>query len=173
MSYIARCLPLVFLVCLCFTIIEAAAATISQSGTWDLHPIAPKINGSANEAACIAAASIAASASAPDEAACIAAAVATAAPDTTVPYVCEKTMDYVCQTDIVVIVNNPWVVKRINDQTTRPAYTLINGVLGTKEMARATIGMPCDITKPTLASGTYRYAQYDATGYVTLCWQVP
>lgn len=146
------------------------AATTTQPGTWDLHPLAPKLNTSATETTCIDAAK---AINPIDEAACIAAAVATAPPDTAVPYSCEKTVEYVCQTDTVVMVSAPWVVKQINDQITRPAYTLINGVLGTKEMARATIGTPCDITKPTLASGTYKYAQYDASGFVALCWQVP
>lgn len=122
------------------------AAVTSQPGTWDLRPLAAKTNSSETSATC----TDAAIAATPEEA----------------------TVDYVCDSETLVTVTEAWVVKPINAQITRPAYTLIDGVLGTKEMARATIGTPCDVSKPTLTSGTYKYAQYDASGYVALCWSV-
>lgn len=65
-----------------------------------------------------------------------------------------------------------WKVKPpVAPATTRPAYTLINGVLGTREMARVVAWKWCDHTKPYLFSGTNAYMQYDATGYVTLCFR--
>ncbi len=64
-----------------------------------------------------------------------------------------------------------WQVKAINDQPTRPAYALVNGVLGTTIKARATIGAVCDMGRPYLLAGSYAYAAYDATGYVALCWR--
>lgn len=125
----------------------ALAAVTSQPGTWDLRPLAAKTNSSESSTTCTDAA------------------IAATPEDTT--------MDYACETETLITVTEVWQVKPINAQITRPAYTLINGVLGTKEMARAKIGLPCDVSKPTLASGTYKYAQYDASGLVALCWRVP
>lgn len=136
----------ILLLLLAFPCIACAAVT-SKSGTWDLRPLAAKTNSSESSTSC----TDAAVAATPEDA----------------------TIDYVCDSETLVTVTETWVVKPINAQITRPAYTLINGVLGTKEMARATIGTSCDISKPTLASGTYKYAQYDASGYVALCWRVP
>lgn len=52
---------------------------------------------------------------------------------------------------------------------TRPAYTLVNGVRGTKEVARAAVGATCDVTKPTLASGADLWAEFGTAGVVALC----
>ena len=54
----------------------------------------------------------------------------------------------------------------------RPAFLLTAGVRGTKEVSRATVGQPCDLTKPTLASGTEVWAQFApdfVAGRVALC----
>jgi hypothetical protein len=54
----------------------------------------------------------------------------------------------------------------------RPAYTLINGVRGTTAVGRALVGQPCDLNKPTLASGADVWAQFGpdfVAGRVALC----
>lgn len=63
-----------------------------------------------------------------------------------------------------------WRVKSNGTATTRPAYALVNGVLGTKEVARATVGAVCDLTKPTYpaTSGDIR-AEFGTAGVVTIC----
>lgn len=63
-----------------------------------------------------------------------------------------------------------WRVKPNGTATTRPAYTLTNGVLGTKEAGRALVGALCDLTKPTAPAtlGDIR-AEYGAPGLVTIC----
>lgn len=52
---------------------------------------------------------------------------------------------------------------------TRPAYTLVNGMRGTKEVARAAVGAACDATRPTLASGADLWAEFGTPGVVALC----
>lgn len=65
---------------------------------------------------------------------------------------------------------SPWKVKPNGTVNTRPAYTLTNGVRGTREVARATVGAPCDATKPTLASGKDMWAPFGSDpGIVALC----
>jgi hypothetical protein len=63
-----------------------------------------------------------------------------------------------------------WRVKANGTATTRPAYALANGVLGTKEVARATVGTPCDLSKPTIPAllGDVR-AEFGTSGVVTIC----
>lgn len=63
-------------------------------------------------------------------------------------------------------------VKTNGTTATRPAYTLADGVRGTKEVARATVGQPCDTTRPTLASGADLWAEFGpdfVQGRVALC----
>lgn len=61
-----------------------------------------------------------------------------------------------------------WFVKPNGKQLTRPAYTLVDGVL-IKSASRAWVGAQCDLTKPTKPSGKDLYASYDSTGTVALC----
>jgi len=61
-----------------------------------------------------------------------------------------------------------WKVKPNGALTTRPAYTLADGVL-VKSKERATVGATCDLTKPTKPSNKDLYASYDSTGTVALC----
>lgn len=67
---------------------------------------------------------------------------------------------------------NLWRVKSNGLFSTRPAYALVNGDRGSKEVARATVGTPCDITKPTLASGKDLWAEFGTAGVVALCAKV-
>lgn len=63
-------------------------------------------------------------------------------------------------------------VKANGASADRPAYKLINGVRGTATVARATVGMSCNLTRPTLASGTDVWAEFGpdfAPGVVALC----
>jgi hypothetical protein len=63
-------------------------------------------------------------------------------------------------------------VKPNGTSLSRPAYALVNGVRGTKEISRATVGADCDLTKPTLASGADVWASYAPAfeaGKVALC----
>lgn len=63
-----------------------------------------------------------------------------------------------------------WKVKANGTATTRPAYTLVNGVLGTKEAGRATVGTACDVTRPMApATGGDLRAEYGTLGLVTIC----
>lgn len=62
-----------------------------------------------------------------------------------------------------------WKVKANGTATTRPAYALVNGVLGTKEAGRATVGAVCDVTKPTAPAGSDIRAEYGISGLVTIC----
>lgn len=63
-----------------------------------------------------------------------------------------------------------WKVKPNGTATTRPAYTLVNGVIGTKEAGRANVGAVCDVTKPTApATGGDVRAEYGVSGLVTIC----
>ena len=61
-----------------------------------------------------------------------------------------------------------WKVKPNGKLTTRPAYTLTDGVL-VKSKARAPVGATCDLTRPTKPSNKDLYASYDNTGLVALC----
>lgn len=63
-----------------------------------------------------------------------------------------------------------WTVKRNGSYPTRPAYSLINGILGTKEVARADVGTVCNILKPTApaTNGDIR-AEFGIPGVVTIC----
>ena len=61
-----------------------------------------------------------------------------------------------------------YTVKANGALTTRPAYTLTDGVL-VKSKERAQVGATCDLTKPTKPSNKDLYASYDSTGTVALC----
>ena len=61
-----------------------------------------------------------------------------------------------------------YAVKENGKLTTRPAYTLVDGVL-VKSKERAPVGATCDLTKPTKPSHKDLYASYDSTGLVALC----
>lgn len=67
-----------------------------------------------------------------------------------------------------------WRVKPNGTYATRPAFALTAGVLGTKEVARATVGNMCDVSKPTApaSNGDIR-AEFGVPGVVTLCARVP
>ncbi len=72
-------------------------------------------------------------------------------------------------TPVVVECDCDWhTVKPNGKLTTRPAYTLVDGVL-IKSKERAPVGATCDTTKPTKPSGKDLYASYDSTGLVALC----
>ena len=63
-------------------------------------------------------------------------------------------------------------VKTNGTALTRPAYTLTNGVRGSVSIGRADVGQPCDLTKPTIASGADVWASFGPTpeaGKVALC----
>ena len=60
-------------------------------------------------------------------------------------------------------------VKQNGKLTTRPAYTLTDGVL-VKSKERAPVGATCDTQyRPTKPSGKDLYASYDSTRTVALC----
>ena len=61
-----------------------------------------------------------------------------------------------------------YAVKPNGKLTTRPAYTLVDGVL-VKSKERAPVGATCDTSKPTKPSNKDLYASYDSTGTVALC----
>ena len=62
-----------------------------------------------------------------------------------------------------------YAVKPNGKQLTRPAYTLVDGVL-VKSKERAPVGATCDTRNwPTKPSGKDLYASYDSTGTVALC----
>ena len=61
-----------------------------------------------------------------------------------------------------------YVVKENGALLTRPAYTLVAGVLS-KSKERAPVGATCDTSKPTKPSNKDLYASYDSTGTVALC----
>lgn len=66
-----------------------------------------------------------------------------------------------------------WRVKANGTATTRPAYTLASGVLGTKEVARATVGALCNVSRPTAqaTNGDLRaeFGPGNVAGVVTIC----
>lgn len=65
-----------------------------------------------------------------------------------------------------------YAVKPNGTSTTRPVYLLTNGVRGTTSVGRADVGQPCDLTKPTLASGSDVWASFGPlfeSGKVALC----
>lgn len=65
-----------------------------------------------------------------------------------------------------------YAVKANGTATTRPAYSLTEGVRGTKEVARAAVGQPCKTDRPTLASGSDLWAEFGTDfkpGMVALC----
>jgi len=65
---------------------------------------------------------------------------------------------------------SPWKVKSNGLSATRPAFALVGGVRGTREVARAAVGAACDATKPTLASGKDLWAPFGPNpGIVALC----
>ena len=61
-----------------------------------------------------------------------------------------------------------YTVKANGALTTRPAYTLVDGVL-VKSKERAPVGATCDTMRPTKPSNKDLYASYDSTGLVALC----
>ena len=61
-----------------------------------------------------------------------------------------------------------WKVKPNGKLTTRPAYTLVDGVL-IKSKSRAQVGATCDTMRPTKPSHKDLYASYDSTDTVALC----
>ena len=61
-----------------------------------------------------------------------------------------------------------YAVKDNGALTTRPAYTLVDGVL-VKSKERAPVGATCDLTKPTKPSNKDLYASYDSTDKLALC----
>lgn len=66
--------------------------------------------------------------------------------------------------------NPVYKVKPNGKATTRPAYTLVDGVLSKKVVARAPVGAVCNVHWPTKPSGKDVWAVYDiGTGYVALC----
>lgn len=85
-----------------------------------------------------------------------------APPDATAVALCKERAD---------ILKPPvWRVKVNGTATTRPAYALTNGVLGTVIVARAPVGAVCDLTKPTAPAtlGDIR-AEYGTARVVTIC----
>lgn len=65
-----------------------------------------------------------------------------------------------------------YAVKANGTSTTRPVYTLVNGVRGTSSVGRATVGERCNVTRPTLASGADLWAEFGpgfVSGVVALC----
>jgi hypothetical protein len=63
-----------------------------------------------------------------------------------------------------------WKVKPNGTSTTRPAYALANGVVGTKEAGRAPVGAVCDVNRPTApATGGDVRAEFGQPGLVTIC----
>jgi len=80
--------------------------------------------------------------------------------------------DWPTTNTVPVPVTPTYVVKLNGTVPTRPAYTLTDGVRGTKEVGRATVGQRCNIDTPTLASGNDLWAQYGPEflhGRVALC----
>ena len=61
-----------------------------------------------------------------------------------------------------------YAVKDNGASATRPAYTLVAGVLS-KSKERAPVGATCDTMRPTKPSNKDLYASYDSTDKVALC----
>lgn len=64
-----------------------------------------------------------------------------------------------------------WRVAPNGTATTRPAYPLIDGVIGTKEAGRAPVGQPCDCTAPINRSSTIYCTAPGLPALVTVCRQ--
>lgn len=63
-----------------------------------------------------------------------------------------------------------WKVKANGTATTRPAYALVNGVLGTEIVGRAPVGATCRLDRPTApATGGDIRAEFEMPGVVTIC----
>lgn len=63
-------------------------------------------------------------------------------------------------------------IKPNGTSSTRPVYMLVNGVRSTTSIGRADVGQPCDLTAPTLPSGSDVWAQFGPAfepGKVALC----
>lgn len=65
-----------------------------------------------------------------------------------------------------------WRVKANGIYPTRPAYTFDGTVRSTKEVARVAVGTPCNVDRPTLASGSDAWAEFGTAGVVALCQKV-
>lgn len=65
-----------------------------------------------------------------------------------------------------------WRVKANGAFSTRPAYTFDGTVRSTKEVARVAVGTPCNVDRPTLASGSDAWAEFGTPGVVALCQKV-
>ena len=61
-----------------------------------------------------------------------------------------------------------YAVKPNGKLTTRPAYTLTDGVL-VRSKERAPVGATCDTMRPTKPSNKDLYASYDSTSTVAIC----
>jgi len=62
--------------------------------------------------------------------------------------------------------------RAIDDPPTRPAYALTNGIVGTKIIGRALVGVPCDLTKGIAVTATGTMATFGPEfkeGIVALC----
>lgn len=61
-----------------------------------------------------------------------------------------------------------WKVAPNGSYTTRPAYPVVDGVIGTKEAGRATVGQPCDCSAPIKRSAV-TYCAAPGSALVTVC----
>ena len=62
-----------------------------------------------------------------------------------------------------------WTVSKYSMQTTRPAYTVTNGVRGTTSTSRATVGAACDCAAP-IREGLTTYCPFAGSGAaVSMC----
>ena len=102
-----------------------------------------------------------------------------AAVKTYLPWTCDAPPDAtavaLCKERADILKPPVWRVKTNGTTTTRPAYSLTNGVLGTVIVARAPVGAVCDLAKPTATAtlGDIR-AQWvgGPDGVVTICARV-
>lgn len=65
----------------------------------------------------------------------------------------------------------PWTVATNGSYTTRPAYPVIDGAVGTKEAGRAPVGQPCDCNAPINRGSTTYCAAPGLPALVTVCRQ--
>ena len=97
-----------------------------------------------------------------------------AAVKTYLPWTCDAPPDAtaiaLCAERAAILKPPVWRVKANGTSTTRPAYSLTNGVLGTVIVARAPVGAVCDLTKPTAPAtlGDIR-AEFGVARVVTIC----